>query len=278
LDAPTALSDLHDLDGNPLGEVLAAARIDPSDAACRFAPERVACFLEAHVDQGSTLSETDAVGIVSAIAGCIRTRLTWHGEASHSGAQARPERRNALLGASRFIAAADDLWASREERGDLVTITVGWLENDPNAPSSVAGRTSVVLDLRAPDGDVLAATQIELLGIAEHVAAWGGLRLEVEELGRIEPVAMHPALVISLQGVARREGIEARLMPSLGGHDAEIIGQIVPTAMVFVANPAGVSHSPDEAISEQSLAEAVAMLDHVATDVLASHHPTPRSW
>jgi hydantoinase/carbamoylase family amidase len=261
------IEDAVDLEGNALHDVLAAAGLDAA-APSSFDAERIACFVEVHIDQGSSLADGSDVGIVTAIAGCVRIKLGFIGEAAHSGAHSRARRRNALLGASRFVAAAEELWTEIEARDEIATITVGWISNEPNAPNSVSGQTHLVVDLRAPDPSVLRAAQDELGQRAQAIGAEAGLAVTVETLGFIAPVAMAPALVDRLEREAREQDLGHRLLPSLAGHDAEIVGSRIPTVMLFVANPNEVSHSPEEAMDEQSLAHALALLDGVLDDFI----------
>jgi hydantoinase/carbamoylase family amidase len=256
-----------DLEGNALNDVLAAAGLD-AQAVSSFDAQRIACFVEVHIDQGSSLADGSDVGIVTAIAGCVRIKLGFTGEAAHSGAHSRARRRNALLGASRFVVSAEELWTELEGRGEIATITVGWLENLPNAPNSVSGQTNLVVDLRAPDPSVLRAAHSDLLRRAQAIGARARIEITVDTLGFIEPVAMAPALVDRLEREAREHGIGHRLLPSLAGHDAEIVGSRIPTVMLFVANPNEVSHSREEAMDEQSLAHALALLDGVLDDFI----------
>jgi hydantoinase/carbamoylase family amidase len=257
-----ALDAQVDLEGAKLRDVLVRAGLSPK-ARSSFDAARLACFLEVHIDQGSALADGSDIGIVSAIAGCVRLKMTFTGEAAHSGAHTRARRRNALLGAGRFVAAAEELWSEIEARQEIATITIGWIENKPNAPNSVAGQTDLVVDLRAPDPGVLRSAQRELQRRARTIAGAAQLELTTDTLGSIEPVVMAPGLVERLERAARERGIGHRRLPSLAGHDAEIVGSRVPTAMLFVANPNEVSHSPEEAMDEQSLAHALAVLDDV---------------
>ena len=59
---------------------------------------------------------------------------------------------------------------------------------------------------------------------------------------------------------------EAPILDSGAGHDAGILAGFVPSAMLFVRNPTGVSHAPEEACEEddqragvKALADALAM-------------------
>ncbi len=60
------------------------------------------------------------------------------------------------------------------------------------------------------------------------------------------------------------------MLPTGAGHDAGILASAVPTAMLFVRNPSGVSHSPAEYAEEADCLAGVAALAHVLED-LACH-------
>ena len=68
----------------------------------------------------------------------------------------------------------------------------------------------------------------------------------------------------------------APLLPTGAGHDAGVLATEVPTGMVFIRNPTGVSHSPSEHVEDSDAdagADALAAvlgdlpgLAHVDTD------------
>ena len=53
-------------------------------------------------------------------------------------------------------------------------------------------------------------------------------------------------------------GYPARRMYSGAGHDAMILAPRVPTAMLFVRTPGGVSHHPSETVREADVEAALA--------------------
>ena len=73
-----------------------------------------------------------------------------------------------------------------------------------------------------------------------------------------------PALRDRIAGVLAAAGSSAPVLPTGAGHDAGILAARVPTAMLFVRNPTGISHSPAE---HADLA-----------DCEAGVAPWPRSW
>ena len=69
---------------------------------------------------------------------------------------------------------------------------------------------------------------------------------------------MDKALTAQLAEAAERAGITAHRMFSGAGHDAMIIAPYVPTTMLFLRSPNGLSHHPDEAVREQDVEAALA--------------------
>ena len=46
-------------------------------------------------------------------------------------------------------------------------------------------------------------------------------------------------------------------MPSGAGHDAMVMAARVPTAMLFLRSPGGISHHPDETVREEDVEAAL---------------------
>jgi allantoate deiminase len=46
-------------------------------------------------------------------------------------------------------------------------------------------------------------------------------------------------------------------MPSGAGHDAMVMAARVPTAMLFLRSPGGISHHPDETVLEEDVTAAL---------------------
>ena len=43
---------------------------------------------------------------------------------------------------------------------------------------------------------------------------------------------------------------DAPLLPTGAGHDAGVLAAVVPTGMIYVRNPSGISHSPEEFVED----------------------------
>jgi N-carbamoyl-L-amino-acid hydrolase len=59
----------------------------------------------------------------------------------------------------------------------------------------------------------------------------------------------------------------APILPTSAGHDAGVLSAHVPTAMLFVRNPTGISHSPSEHAEEKDCLAGIEALATVLQDL-----------
>jgi acetylornithine deacetylase/succinyl-diaminopimelate desuccinylase-like protein len=57
-----------------------------------------------------------------------------------------------------------------------------------------------------------------------------------------------------------QRGIEALQLPSGAGHDAVVLSQICPVAMLFVRCKGGISHNPAESVKTADVRVAIEVL------------------
>ncbi|HET8641200.1 MAG TPA: allantoate amidohydrolase [Pseudonocardiaceae bacterium] len=259
-DAARRLTDTH---GVSLGAALQRTGIDPEGIGSD--PDvlgRIGVFVELHVEQGRAMVDLDApVAVATTILAHGRWRLSFHGEGNHAGSTALDDRRDPMLPAAHTVAAA------RRVAGKVTgaRATVGRLEANPGGTNVIASSVDVWLDARAPTAADTRAVVDELIGHAEHVAQAEGCRLVVREDSFGDRVVFDPALRNRL--AALLGGVPA--LPTGAGHDAGILAAHVPSAMLFVRNPTGVSHAPGEHAEEADCVAGVAalatVLEHLAS-------------
>jgi allantoate deiminase len=258
----------RDGDGIPLAQALTSFGLDPLKIKNCLMGDEVAAFLEFHIEQGILLESEDmSLGVVHAIAGQSRAEITFTGRASHAGTTPMRLRKDAVAGAAE--------WVSEVERLALETpglvATVGDLRTHPGAGNVVAGQLRASLDVRHADDTVRHSAVDKLLGRATSIARRRGLTLASNILMDQPAVAMDAGMCALAMEAIRDIGITPLSMISGAGHDAMILAERVPSAMIFLRSPGGVSHHPEESVLpqdvENALAGGLAFLRHLPNQV-----------
>lgn len=266
-----ALLDRRDREGLSMRDALIAAGLDPDGiAALAREPASVSGYLEVHIEQGpQLLDEGLPVGVVTAINGGRRLRVSITGVAAHAGTVPMSLRHDAAT-------AGAELTLYVERRCSAVpglVGTVGRLEVPGGAVNVIPGRCELTIDIRAPDDAVRDAAVADIEAEMARIAARRGVVFERQELLNSAATACSPALREALAAsVCRVTGsLKARQLASGAGHDAVPISQLTEVGMLFVrCGNGGVSHNPAETLSEADADVAA----RVFADFL--HHHTPR--
>jgi len=250
----SALLRLRDADGVTLADAIRAFGLDPARIGEAALDSDVLGFFEMHIEQGPVL-EAEGLGVaaVTAIVGQSRFALTFTGHANHAGTTPMHLRHDALAGAAEFISAVE----SRAREIDGLVATVGRIDLEPNAANVIAGAARVSLDIRHHDDDARKAAADSLLAQAQAIAARRGLDLKCARPMDQPAVPMDERLTEFLAGAIERAGLPVKRMPSGAGHDAMVMAARVPTAMLFLRSPGGISHHPDEAVLEEDVEAAL---------------------
>jgi acetylornithine deacetylase/succinyl-diaminopimelate desuccinylase-like protein len=127
-----------------------------------------------------------------------------------------------------------------------MTANVGMCTVSPGGFNVIPDVADFSVDVRSPTPQGFARVDRFVRDTLARIAEEEGLRLELEETHRLDPVPLDPALQEVLERAAAEEGASHMRMPSGAGHDAMVLGRHVPAAMLFVPSRGGVSHNPDE--------------------------------
>jgi allantoate deiminase len=248
------LLKLKDAEGMTLADVIRNFELDPGEVGNAAVGEDALGFFEVHIEQGPVLESEDLrLAAVTAIVGQARHTLTWTGQANHAGTTPMNLRRDALAGAAQWIIAVESL----AQRTDGLVATVGHVDVEPNAGNVIAGAVRVSLDVRHPD-DAARKTAVEaLLAQAGAFAARRDLNLAYTRQMDQPAVPMDERLTAFVAEAIELTGLPVKRMPSGAGHDAMVMAACVPTAMLFLRSPGGISHHPDETVLEEDVAAAL---------------------
>jgi N-carbamoyl-L-amino-acid hydrolase len=250
---------LTDADGTTLAEAMAKAGHDPDGLGPD--PERLArigAFVELHIEQGRALDLVGSpVGVASAIWPHGRWRFDFHGEPNHAGTTRLEDRRDPMLTYATTVLAA-----RKKARLAGALATFGKVAVEPNGVNAIAGLVRGWLDSRAPDEDTLAAVVAAIEQAAAERGGRDGVRVTVTRES-FTPVVEFAHTLRDRLAALLGAGAPAPVLPTGAGHDAGILSAAVPTAMLFVRNPTGVSHSPAESAAEDDCAAGVSALADV---------------
>jgi N-carbamoyl-L-amino-acid hydrolase len=159
-----------------------------------------------------------------------------------------PMRRDSFRAASRFALAVAEIG----DEHDGVT-TVGAVACKPGVVTAVAGETTITLDMRHIDADVLATMFAKSRRAAEEAAEAEGCTVEWEHIFRIPPMPFHPALLDAARTSVREVEGHDIVLPSGALHDASETARSIPTVMIFSSSINGLSHTKEEDTPEEHL-------------------------
>jgi allantoate deiminase len=241
--------------------------LNPNEISKAALRDDVLGYLEFHIEQGPVLESLGKpLGVVEAIVGQNRLEFTFSGQANHAGTTPMNLRHDALATAAEWIVAVENL--AKQTAG--IVATVGFVEAKPGAVNVIAGEARATLDIRhASDGARTEALD-ELIRLAESIAARRGVTAKWRTLLAQHPVAMDPFLTEQIAHAVQKAGCEPHRMASGAGHDAMVLAEKVPAAMIFLRTPGGISHDPSESVRLDDVAKALECGQHLLTQLAAS--------
>jgi allantoate deiminase len=254
---PRELEDLVDLDGVTIGEAMRRAGFPPEKYRDAIRDDLDA-FVELHIEQGRILfDEHLPLGVVDTITGLYRFRVSVEGRTDHAGTTPMDLRQDALQAAVQFSAEMTRIVA---EVGRPAVVTNGWWDVQPGAWNIVPGLVHFSVDLRHPNeaSKQQLAAQIRRLG--DEIAARHGVGISYEVVGDVLPMDMDTFVKGELQAAAEECGVTWKPMISGAGHDSQVMGSKVPTAMLFVPSVDGRSHSAAEYTTPEDAARGANVL------------------
>lgn len=260
-----AARELRDRDGVFLTDAVTGTGLDPD--AGLLGLDDVGCFVELHVEQGRDLVDRDAaVGVASGIWPHGRFRFDFAGEANHAGTTRMGDRHDPMLTFATTALAADEGARLTHERA-----TFGRVRVEPNGTNAIPSRVTAWLDARAASEEALQSLVDGISSRASDRAGRDGTTVTVTAESVSGSVAFDPELASRLSALGRSPdgGTDGwPVIPTQAGHDAGILSAAgVPTAMLFVRNPTGVSHSPAETAATADCLAGVAALADVLADL-----------
>ncbi|WP_029007355.1 hydantoinase/carbamoylase family amidase [Azospirillum halopraeferens] len=246
----------------PAGFAAAAAAAGlPEVGPARLDPARHRAFFEAHIEQGPRLEAAGrSIGLVTGIFGMRRYAVRFAGRADHAGTTPIALRRDAARLLYRFADACDARFR-RAGSADSVW-NLGKVALEPGAVNVVTERAELLLEIRDLDPAALDALSDALAALVAETDGELGVRVTLEEMGRLPPVSLDPGLQALVAAGAAALGAPAMPLPSGAIHDAMVLARRVPSAMLFVPSVGGRSHTPVEDTRPEDIVLGARVLAH----------------
>jgi N-carbamoyl-L-amino-acid hydrolase len=254
-------SELVDRRGTPFKDALSEAGVEPRIGRSTLLDE-VEAFVELHVEQGRDLVDRGVpVGVASASWAHGRWRFDFTGEPNHAGTTRMEDRRDPMLTFAMTALAANKQARLADQRA-----TFGRAAVEPNSTNSIPSRVLAWLDARASDEGSVRQLVDGIERQATERAGRDGTKVEVVAESVSPRVDFDRRLTASLAAVL--DG--APVIATGAGHDAAILQSAgIPSAMLFVRNPTGVSHSPAEFAETADCLAGVEALTGILRDLAA---------
>jgi allantoate deiminase len=265
------LLDVRDTRGVSVRQAIENFGLNPKEISDAELQSDALGYLEFHIEQGPVLEQLNRpLAAVEAIVGQSRLELTFLGRANHAGTTPMHLRYDAIAGAAQWIGIVERM--AREVSG--LVATVGKIEAKPGAVNVIAAEARLTLDVRHSSDEIRARAVEDRIRQAQGIAASRGLSVREKILWSQPAVAMDPFLVQEIEQAIVKAGCPPHRMSSGAGHDAMIMAEKVPSAMIFLRTPGGISHDPAESVAEDDIEKAIACGMHLL-DRLAS---SPNSY
>jgi allantoate deiminase len=253
-----AVLETKDASGTSIAQALRAFGLAPEKLGeVKKRKGDVLAYAELHIEQGPVLeAEGLAVGVVTAINGFSRLRVTLSGIAGHAGTVPMRLRRDALAAAAECVLAVERI----AQRDTELVATVGRIEASPGAINVIPGKVAFTIDVRAPRDDLRHACVHDLKRELASICGKRAIQMRVEDLQELGVAPCAEWLMAQMDRAVAAEGLTARRLPSGAGHDGMALRSVADIAMLFVRCKDGISHNPAESITAEDAAAGARVL------------------
>jgi allantoate deiminase len=261
------LLNTQDAQGISVQKAIEMFGLNPGEIPQAALSDDTLAYLEFHIEQGPVLEQLNQpLATVEAIAGQSRLEFTFLGRANHAGTTPMHLRRDALAGAAEWIVAVE---GAAQTISGLVA-TVGKIEARPGAANVIAAEVRLTLDVRHASDYIRTRAVEDLIRSARQIATRRGLSVRQRIVLSQSAIAMDPFLTGEIEKAIFKTGCKPHRMVSGAGHDAMILAEKVPTAMIFLRTPGGISHDPAESVAVEDVEKAIACGLHLLDQLAAS--------
>ena len=221
-------------------------------------PEDFLGFVEIHIEQGPVLEDMErGLGVVTSICGIERWKVSLFGKAGHAGTTPMELRKDALAGAAEVALEVEKVCRATQGAVGIV----GRIETFPNVVNVIPAQVDFTIELRAGEDSVRSKISSQIANATSRIALDRQLKLDMEKTYEQKAVPCDEALSGALANAVLEVQGDAPKLMSGATHDASAMADVCPIAMLFVRCTDGLSHHPDEAMTAQDGALAIATLE-----------------
>ena len=221
-------------------------------------PEEFLGFVEIHIEQGPVLEDMErGLGVVTSICGIERWKVSLFGKAGHAGTTPMELRKDALAGAAEVALEVEKVCRATQGAVGIV----GRIETFPNVVNVIPAQVDFTIELRAGEDSVRSKISSQIANATRRIALDRQLKLDMEKTYEQKAVPCDEALSGALANAVLEVQGDAPKLMSGATHDASAMADVCPIAMLFVRCTDGLSHHPDEAMTAQDGALAIATLE-----------------
>jgi allantoate deiminase len=250
-----AMLKWRDADGVTMEAAMRGFGLNPAKIEDAAIGDNVIGFVEMHIEQGPVLeAEGIPVAVVEGITGQTRLSLRFTGHSNHAGTTPMHLRRDALAAAAEWITKVEKQIRKAATTTDPgIVATVGRIVAEPNAGNVIAGSVEISFEIRYGATAARHRWTQKLIADAEAIGKKRGIGFDWTEKLDQRTVRMDRRLSAMLKSAVKACGYAAMTIPSGAGHDSMVMAARVPTAMLFLRSPGGISHHPTESVLEEDV-------------------------
>lgn len=230
-------------------------------------PETISGYLELHIEQSELLANSEAeIGIVSKIVGRSTYDINFYGEATHAATTNRAKQRDALQAAARFITEMHALATERYPQG---VFNCGNVIVQPGSYNVVPKVASLRVEMRHHDEAILAEMDSAVNRLAQEIAKHYRVTVGTQQVLRRKVAIMNSEMQSVIENVCNQHSRKHLPIISYAGHDAQILSDTIPSAMIFVPSQEGISHSPKEHTKWKDIEAGANVMLHTILELIA---------
>ncbi|KAK6240317.1 hypothetical protein SCA6_005706 [Theobroma cacao] len=277
---PVTALKISDKSGVTVQDSLRGNSIDIAEESLlqlKYDPASVWGYVELHIEQGPVLEWVGfPLGVVKGIAGQTRMKVSVRGSQGHAGTVPMSMRRDPMAAAAELIVLLESLCKhprdflsdsgnynefTMESLSTSLVCTVGEISTWPSASNVIPGQVTFTVDLRAIDDVGREAVLYELSNRMYQICDRRSVSCIIERKHDANAVICDPELSSQLKSASytalnKMMGEiqdEVPVLMSGAGHDAMAMSHLTKVGMLFVRCRGGISHSPEEHVSDDDV-------------------------